>query len=129
MAKPILVDARLIAITTQAGSITSALNDGARSWTLDRLERILPQVKDLLESFDGVAIYFRDQERCRRLKMEGSMEVCKMEQKISFLKRSWATGYFGWILNRKSADEGSLSNEEVSDENIAGTIEGIKDLS
>lgn len=138
MVETISVNARLSAITTLADDISSALNDEARnqtgtlsrsSGTLDRLERILPQVKELLEIFDGVAIGFRDQERCRTLKMKGNKEVGIIERRISFSRRSWAMRRFAGRSKRESTDEGSSSNEEASEANIAGIIKGIKDIS
>ncbi len=138
MAEMTSVSARLLAVTTLADKISSNLNDKAQSppgmlsrssGTLDRLERILPQVKQLLETFDGVVVHFRDQERCRRLVIKGKKEVGIIERRISSLKRSWTMRHFPRLSKRGSTNKRPSSNGEASETNIAETIQSIKDIS
>ena len=140
MAEKTSVNARLANISTLANLINRAWHDEARnqpgtfsrrSGTLDILERILPQVKELLGIFDKLTIAFRDQKRCHMLKEAGLKEVGTLEQRLSLSRRPSRRMHLISRSPRDHTDEGSLSNEEAYEvgRNIAGIVKDVKDIS
>jgi hypothetical protein len=140
MAEKTSVNARLADISTLANLISSAWHNEARnqpgtfsrsSGTLDILESILPQVKELLGIFDKLTIAFRDQKRCRILKEAGLMEVSTLEHRLSSSRKPSRRKYLISRSLRDHNDEGSLSNEDAYEvgHNIARIVKDVKDIS